>query len=55
MAKLTKGEAVQVIGKMVVAVGAALDDEKTPDKITKGELFEILQNGVTDALKEMAD
>ncbi len=52
---LTKGEAVKVVGKMVVALGDALEDEKTPDKITKEELFSIIQGGVTDALKEYAD
>ena len=52
---LTKGEAVKVVGKMVVAVGEALDDDVTPDKVTKDELFQIIQNGVTDALKEYAD
>ena len=52
---LTKGEAVKVVGNMVVALGDALEDEKTPDKITKEELFDIIKNGAMEAFKEYAD
>lgn len=52
---LTKGEIVQVLGRTVENVGKKLDDDETPDKVTKDELMEIIQGTLGDLLSEFAD
>jgi len=52
---LTKGEMVQVVGKLTVRVGEALDDPTTPDKVTLEEGMAIFNSGLQDLLKEYAD
>jgi|GEM_PF-5569989 len=52
---LTKGEAVQVLGRTVEKFGKALDDEETPNEITREELMAILQSAAADAFKEFSD
>jgi len=52
---LTKGEIVQVAGRLVTKIGQAIDDEQTPNQITKDEVFQIVQDGLGDLLKEYSD
>lgn len=52
---LTKGEIVQVCGRLVVRVGEALDDPSTPGTITKAEALALIQPTLTDLLSEFAD
>ena len=52
---LTKGEIVQVAGRLVERIGVALDDPETPGSISKGEVFELLQETIQDALNEYDD
>ena len=52
---LTKGEIVQVVGRLVVNVGEKLDDEATPNTISKEEVFDMVQDLLSDALKEFSD
>ena len=52
---LTKGEIVQVVGRLTTNVGVKLDDPETPNELTKDEIFELITSFVEDALKEYAD
>ena len=52
---LTKGEVVQVLGRAVEDVGKKLDDENTPNEITKDELRAIIQQVISDLLSEYTD
>lgn len=52
---LTKGEVVQVLGRLGVRVGEKLDDPTTPNKITLAEAMEMFVPTITDLLKEAAD
>lgn len=52
---LTKGEIVQVVGKLVTKVGEAMDDPTTPDKVTLEEGMKIFNDGLQELLKEYAD
>lgn len=52
---LTKGEIVQVAGKLVTRVGEALDDPATPDKVSLSEAMEIFNGSLQELLKEYAD
>ena len=52
---ITKGEAVQVLGRSIQKVGEYLDDEKTPDKIDKDELIDLIKTTIMDAYSEFAD
>ena len=52
---LTKGEIVQVAGKLVTRIGEAMDDPATPEKVTLEEALTIFNSGVQDVLKEYAD
>ncbi len=52
---LTKGEIVQVLGRTVERVGKKLDDEDTPNEVTREELSQIIQETLGDVLTEYAD
>ena len=52
---LTKGEIVQVAGRLVENIGVKLDDPETPDTITKAELFDMVKDFLEDALSEFVD
>lgn len=53
--KLTKGEIVQVAGRLVARIGEKLDDPITPDKITLQEALEMFVPTITELLREAAD
>ena len=52
---LTKGEAVKIAGGIVVKVGEALEDENTPDVITKDEMFNIIKEAAQELFTEYSD
>ena len=52
---LTKGEVVQVVGRLVENVGKKLDDTESPDKLTKNEVYELIRGFVYDLLQEYED
>jgi len=52
---LTKGEVVQVLGRTIERIGMDLDDPDTPNKVSKEEILQLIQDVLTDLLKEFSD
>jgi len=52
---LTKGEVVQVIGRLVENVGKKLDDAESPNELTRDEVYELVRGFIHDVLQEYED
>ena len=52
---LTKGELVQVGGRLLVRIGEKLDEPATPNTISRAEAVQLFQDTIQDLLKEYAD
>ena len=57
LGNLTQGELVQVVGRLMVRIGENIDAGKFNDEdgIAFGDVVDIMQSLVTDALKEYSD